>query len=122
MTHKPSPEATPHGTASTLSRLRRIHIENERGRDFEEQLLRDKAPDRTPAPIPVRFAADLETRGIAVIEAAGGGKTTAIRTVLTGSSILAHNPETGAPRFIHVGVESPPLKKPRHRHSARNRH
>lgn len=113
MTHAIAPEAAPQGAAGILSRLRRIHIENERRRDFEEQLLMllEKAPDGTPLPIPVRFAAELETRGIALIEAAGGGKTTAIRTVLTGSDVLAHNPLTGAPRFVHVSVESPATQK-----------
>lgn len=60
---------------------------------------------------PCRFTADKETRGIAVIEAAGGGKTIAIRTVLQSTSALQKNPETGLPRYLEIQTPSPATHK-----------
>ncbi|WP_160321419.1 TniB family NTP-binding protein [Roseovarius atlanticus] len=60
---------------------------------------------------PCRFTADKETRGIAVIEAAGGGKTIAIRTVLQSTSALQKNPETGLPRSLEIQTPSPATHK-----------
>lgn len=99
--------------AQVIAGLRRIHIETDRDRDLKLQLQRlfQTDDEGNLLPLPARFTAGQETRGIALIEPAGGGKTTAIRKVLSGSEILTLNPETGAPRFLHVDVQSPATQK-----------
>lgn len=103
----------PIDVAATTAKLRDIHIETDRGRDFETELhlLFQKSADGVLLPKPVRFTDKLETHGIAFIEAAGGGKTTAISRVLKDCSVLAYNPSTSAARYVHVSVESPATQK-----------
>ena len=89
--------------------LRDMHVPNERTHAVQKHLHRLLQVDdegRLTAE-PCRFTADKETRGIAVIEAAGGGKTTAIRTVLQSTSALKMNPETGHPRYLEIQIPSP---------------
>ncbi|ULB09186.1 TniB family NTP-binding protein [Cereibacter azotoformans] len=91
--------------------LRDIHIPTGRDKDLRlhlQRLLKFDAQGRQTAE-PVRFAANSETRGVALIEAAGGGKTTAIRHVL--SSTPALNPPEDAPRYLEVQVPSPATLK-----------
>jgi hypothetical protein len=96
-----------------IQTLRAIHIETDRDRALTSQLRRLLQVDieGNLLPLPVRFTAGLETRGIALIEPAGGGKTTAVREVLLGFETLAHHPDTGAPRFLHIEVQSPATQK-----------
>ena len=93
--------------AATVAELRALHIETERDLDLAVQLdrlLEVDAEGRGTA-VPVRFTAAMETRGIIMIEPAGGGKTTAIRRLLSGCAAL--NPEGGPARHLHVQVPSP---------------
>lgn len=93
--------------------LRKMHVTNERDEAVQKHLFRLLQVDdegRLTAE-PCRFTADKETRGIAVIEAAGGGKTTAIRTVLQSTSALQKNPETGLPRYLEIQIPSPATHK-----------
>ncbi|WP_298837719.1 TniB family NTP-binding protein [uncultured Roseobacter sp.] len=95
--------------AATMKMLRNHHVVTERDRDFEALLVDllevDEHGQLTHEPI--RVTAGTETHGIALIEGSGGGKTTAILKVLQGCEPLQNNPETGAPRYLHVKVESP---------------
>ncbi|MER2510361.1 MAG: ATP-binding protein [Amaricoccus sp.] len=97
--------------AAAIAGLRSLHIPTERDAALNEQLARLLQADASGGqlPMPVRFTCDLETRGITVIEAAGGGKTTAVRKVLSRSAAL--NPPGGAPRFLAVKVPSPATLK-----------
>lgn len=101
---------TPEKTA-TVARLRSLHIPTERDRALAAQLdrLLQTDGDGRQTPIPVRFTADLETRGIAIIEAAGGGKTTAVRKVLSRTTAL--NPVGAPPLYLRAKVPSPATLK-----------
>ncbi|MCE6949792.1 ATP-binding protein [Cereibacter sphaeroides] len=95
--------------ATTLAALKGIHLKTERDDELELQLdrLLEVDDQGQHLPSPVRFTAGLETRGIALIEPAGGGKTTAVRRLLAGCSTLSENPETGQPRHLLVNVRTP---------------
>lgn len=98
---------------TVIRRLRDLHIETERDRDLGAELrnLLEVGEDGGLLPVPTRFTAEMETRGIALIEASGGGKTTAVKRVLSGLPGLATDPGTGCPRYIMVPVESPATQK-----------
>lgn len=93
--------------------LRAMHVPNERDEAIGKQLLRLLQRDDTGCPLalPCRFTAEKETRGIAVIEPAGGGKTTAVRRVLQSIPALTQNLETGMPRYLELQVPSPATLK-----------
>lgn len=105
------------GTAGNIARtiavLRAIHVETERDHELSAQLRRllQTDGDGNLTPFPVRFTADLETRGIALIEPAGGGKTTAVREVLRSLDALGPDPDTGMPRVVQIQVQSPASQK-----------
>ena len=65
--------------AKSLEDLRSFYVETERDEQILRQLNRLLKKDQNgdPIPEPKRFAGDLETRGVAIIEASGGGKTVA---------------------------------------------
>lgn len=88
--------------------LRAMHVPNERDAEVRKHLTRCLQVDGQGAslPAPARFTGN-ETRGIVVIEPAGGGKTTAIRNVLSEMEALAHNPETGEPRYLELQIPNP---------------
>ncbi len=104
---------TPFLVAQAVASLRAIHVETERDHEIRSQLQRLLQVDAAGnlMPIPVRFTADRETRGIVLIEPAGGGKTTAIAAVLRSIEALKVNPATGAPRVVQASVESPATQK-----------
>lgn len=95
--------------AQIMRKLRNRHVRTERDEELQTALHRlfEVDEDGIITHEPVRFTAGQETNGIAFIEGSGGGKTTAIFKVLEGFAPLAKNPETGAPRRIHVKVEAP---------------
>lgn len=95
--------------AVLMKSLRKAHIVTERDQKFEAQLRRKFEMDDEGelTHLPVRCTAETETSGIAFIEGSGGGKTTAIFEVLRNFEPLALNPETDAPRYLHVKVEAP---------------
>lgn len=97
----------------TMSALRGIHVETERDHEIRAQLQRllQVDADGKLTPIPVRFTASRETRGIVLVEPAGGGKTTAIAEVLRNIHVLGNNPDTGAPHVVQASVESPATQK-----------
>lgn len=92
-----------------VAQLRARHVVTERHREVQAQLCRHLHVDRTGQNTaePVRFTAGLESRGIILIEPAGGGKTTAIRNALQEFPALGTHPDTGAPRVLQMQVESP---------------
>jgi hypothetical protein len=97
--------------ARKLTELRSLHVPTDRDRELKRQLDRllqvNDAGIQIPAP--VRFTAALETRGITIIEPAGGGKTTAVRRLLSRSEAL--NPPDAPARHLHVQVPSPATLK-----------
>jgi hypothetical protein len=99
--------------AHLVQRLRAMHVPNERDALLEKQLTRLFAVDKegNTTPVPTRYAAGKETRGIAFVEAAGGGKTTSIRKVLADAPFLQENPETGEPRYLEIQVPNPATLK-----------
>lgn len=113
MTTTSNAPVTGGAVACDIARLRAIHVETERDHELRAQLQRLLQVDEggNPTPFPVRFTANLETRGIALIEPAGGGKTTAVREVLRSFDALGVNQETGAPRILQMQVESPATQK-----------
>ncbi len=101
--------AYPFNPAKQIQDIRAMHVPNERDQEVKKHLYRlfDVDDEGKPIPEPCRYTAGRETRGIAVIEGAGGGKTTAIRTVLREASFLANNPKTGEPLYLEIQVPSP---------------
>lgn len=99
--------------ALQIQTLRAMHIPTERDDEIEKHLLRLFDVDGTGnvTPVPCRYAAGKETRGILVVEAAGGGKTTTIRKFLSEASFLKENPETGLPRYLEIQVPNPATLK-----------
>ncbi len=99
--------------AMQIQMLRSMHVPNERDLEFRKQLYRlfQVDADGNTTHEPCRYTGGTETRGIAVIEAAGGGKTTAIRKVLHEAEFLAFNPITGMPRYLEIHVPSPATNK-----------
>ena len=99
--------------AYRVQTLRAMHVPNERDIMLGKHLTRlfkvDKQGNITP--VPTRCAARKETRGIMLVEAAGGGKTTSIRKVLADAPFLKENPETGQPRYLEIQVPSPATLK-----------
>jgi hypothetical protein len=99
--------------AAQIQKLREIHIPSERDRELKKHLYRlfevDSSGEMTS--VPCRYTAGQETRGVILIEKPGGGKTTAVRTMLHEAQFLAHNPDTGAPRYLEIQVPSPATLK-----------
>lgn len=93
--------------AGAIAGLRARHLVTERDRELAAQLDRLLQVDDLgrQIPEPVRFTAGMATRGITIIEPAGGGKTTAVRRLLARNAAL--NPEDGPARYLHVQVPSP---------------
>lgn len=89
-----------------MSALRAIHVETERDHEIRAQLQRllQVDADGNLTPIPVRFTASRETRGIVLVEPAGGGRTTATAEVLRSIDVLGINPATGAPQVLQGSV------------------
>lgn len=96
---------------ATIARLRSLHIPTERDHALAAQLdrLLQTDGDGRQIPVPVRFTANLKTRGIAIIEAASGGKTTAVRKVLSRTTAL--NPVSAPPLHLHAKVPGPATLK-----------
>jgi hypothetical protein len=94
-----------------LAELRSLHVPTDRDREFRKQLdrLLQVDVDGRQLPAPVRFAADLETRGITMIDGPGSGKTTTINRCL--SRCAALNPPGEAPRYLPSRVPSPATLK-----------
>lgn len=99
--------------AKTVAALRAVHLRTERDGHMEAHLMRllQLGDDGAVLPVPVRFTGQMETRGVALIEEAGGGKTTTVRKVLQDIEPLRLNPETGAPRYVYAKVSSPATQK-----------
>lgn len=100
-------------THSKIQHLRSIYVSNERDEGLRQQLTRLLKRDGNGqiTAVPCRFTADQETRGITVIEASGGGKTTSIRKALMELEVLGLNPDTGMPRYLQIQVPSPATLK-----------
>tara|TARA_R110002124_G_scaffold106160_2_gene257710 strand:+ start:6678 stop:7670 length:993 start_codon:yes stop_codon:yes gene_type:complete len=99
--------------AVRIQKLRKIYVPTERDHELKKHLYRlfevDTQGEFTSAPC--RYTAGRETRGVILIEEPGGGKTTAVRTILRDAEFLALNPETGKPRYLEIQVPSPATLK-----------
>ena len=99
--------------AAQMKELRDINIPTERDHNLKKHLYRlfevDSEGEMTS--VPCRYTAGQETRGVILIEESGGGKTTAVRTILQEAQFLALNPETGEPRYLEIEVPSPATLK-----------
>lgn len=95
--------------AKSLASLRTYHVTTERDKMVLSQLNRllKKDADGNHTPEPVRFTGDMETRGIAIIEGSGGGKTTAVNRVLSQHPALKARPGEDWPRYLRIQVPSP---------------
>jgi hypothetical protein len=105
---------TTHANAAAVVKLLRSkHVVTERDEMIDKLLLKlfEKDPEGNATHVPVLFTAGTETKGITLIEGSGGGKTTALFRVLREFAPLSVNPETGAPRWLHVKVESPATQR-----------
>ncbi|UWQ54731.1 TniB family NTP-binding protein [Leisingera caerulea] len=99
--------------AMSLEDLRSYHVETERDEQVLLQLNRllKKDANGNPIPEPIRFTGNLETRGVAIIEASGGGKTTAVNRVLSRHPALKARPGEDWARYIRIQVPSPATLK-----------
>lgn len=108
MTHTISPEVM-----ATLDQLRKIHLETERDSEIRKHLDRLlKHDDRgNPTPEPIRYTEKMETRGFMMVEGSGGGKTTALKKMLSEHPALQSSAESGLSRVISIQVPSPATSK-----------
>lgn len=95
--------------STIMNTLRDIHIGTASYRSLKDNLERlfRTGPDGNPTHEPVRFTAGTETHGAILVAGPGAGKTTDLRHAVGSIAALAHNPDTGVPRYIHVTVASP---------------
>lgn len=93
----------------TLKKLRSYYIQTDRDAQILQQLNRLLALDEGGNRISeaVRFTGNLETRGITIIEPAGGGKTSAVNNVLSNHPQLQPKPGEGHSRYLRIQVPSP---------------
>lgn len=97
---------------ATLDALRDIYIETSRDsilRQHIDRLLRRDA-EGNPLPQPVTFTATGDTHGIALVEGAGGGKTSLVNHVLKNHPALQSDDPARMP-WIGVNVPSPATLK-----------
>lgn len=94
---------------STVAALREQYIVTERDEPLQRLLTRlfQSDEDGNLTHKPVLFTAGTETQAISFVDGSGGGKSTTTFEVMRNFTPLAHNPETGMPRWLHVKVESP---------------
>jgi len=95
--------------ARSLSDLRSDHVVTDRDHEILRYLNRllEKDNQGNVLPKPRRFTSRLETRGIAIIEGSGGGKTTAIEHVLSNHPALKAQQGEELPRYLRIQVPSP---------------
>ena len=96
-----------------LAKLRAHHISTERDDEILRQLNRLlKGDDQgNLLPEPERFTDSLETRGIALIEGSGAGKTTAVNRMLSTHPALKAHSKDDSPKFLRIQVPSPATLK-----------
>ncbi len=96
-------------TKKSLDYLRSIHVQTERDEKvlFQLNRLLKKDMNGNEIPEPVMFTGNMETRGIAIIEPAGGGKTTAVNEVLANHPALKAREGEHWPRYLRIQVPSP---------------
>lgn len=91
-----------------LVKLRSLYLDTPRDATFRKHFERLLTRDETGAltHVPVRVTDERETRGIMVIDGAGGGKTSLLARALKRHSAMAP-PEGGLPRYIEARVPTP---------------
>lgn len=94
---------------STVDALRAQYIVTDRDESLQRLLTRlfQSDEDGNLTYKPVLFTAGTETQAISFVDGSGGGKSTTTFEVMRNFTPLAHNPDTGIPRWLHVKVESP---------------
>ena len=102
-----------HSWRKSLATLRGHHISTERDEEILRQLNRLLKHDDEGSLIaePMRFTGNLETRGIALIEGSGSGKTTAVDRVLSTHPALKPTSAGDPPKFLRIQVPSPATLK-----------
>ena len=105
MTHIPSPQ-------EIIASLREKYVETERDTTFARHFNRLLQVDDTgrPTPQPVRFNNAGETRGVMMIDGAGGGKTSLVRRALKQHPALRATDDVPLP-WIGVKVPNPATLK-----------
>ncbi|MDE0983880.1 MAG: TniB family NTP-binding protein [Yoonia sp.] len=95
-----------------MTALRSLRITTSREKELLCHLTRllRQGPDGEPLAEAVTFTATGETRGILVVDAPGGGKSTLVSHVLSKHAVLGAEP-TGTPRYIEALVPSPGTHK-----------
>lgn len=97
-----------HKTSAILQKLRTQYLDTPRNATFlghfDRLLTRDETGNLTH--VPVRFTDERETRGVMVIDGAGGGKTSLVARALKRHPAMAA-PEGGLPRYINARVPTP---------------
>ncbi|SHK47726.1 TniB protein [Shimia gijangensis] len=97
----------------TLLRLRQIHLKTDRDIELRKYLdrLLQRDSEGNLLPVPVRFTGNMETRGIMMIEGSGGGKTTALKKVLSEHPAFARQAQSGSQPVVSIQVPSPATMK-----------
>jgi len=100
-------------TFQKIAELRELHITTARDREFRTHLdrLLQRAETGDVLGEPVRFTSTHETRGIAVIDGPGGGKTSLVDYGLKAHPALKPDANTGISRYLGVRVPSPATLK-----------
>ncbi|WP_449044519.1 hypothetical protein [Paracoccus versutus] len=97
----------PAEAARILQKLRKLRVDTSRDAAFtthlDRLLCRDEAGNLLPEP--QRFSAGRETRGVMVVDGAGGGKTTLISRALERHPVLSG--ATGR-HYLDASVPTPP--------------
>lgn len=94
--------------AKTLAHIRERHLKTPRDGELATHLdrLLERDDDGNMLPRPLKFTTTGETRGVLVVDAAGGGKTTLVSHVLKNHPVLGRRSEFGA-HYIGAEVPSP---------------
>lgn len=99
-------------TSTTVADLRGKYLRTARDDMFRAQLdrLLVSGPDGAPTATPKRYTATGETRGVTLVDGAGGGKTSLVHNALSKHPALQRN-DAGQLPWVSVRVPSPATLK-----------
>lgn len=98
---------------AVMQKLRSQYFKTKRHHQIQRELDRLLSVDQSGLKIasPVRFADNLETKGVLVAAKPGDGKTTAIARVLRQHRALTRTEDASFPRYVRIQVPSPATLK-----------
>lgn len=107
-----APRKTKAEISSIVTRLQGLHVTSDRDVLLQEGIdaLLQHDEKENPLPLPRQFSRGLEIHGLAISDAAGGGKTHILHTCLSRHPALAAAGDRPA-KFLHVTVPSPATLK-----------